>query len=161
MDTNNNEDYIDYSKIANDKFLKNIYQIQIDNQQLVIKHIGKGSHVPDIIVKEEFGSKKNLYLYNCVYANDEIDFLKENINQDKFLPIVKLIQKNDKDKNFFTISVKFNTEINYDAVLTNFDIYLTYTINNNIYHIDLEKNINSTNIIEILFGKLNELNIKL
>jgi len=137
---------------------KNIYQTQINNEKVVIKHIGYGSHIPDIIIKEEFGKNKNLYLYSCVYTNDEIDFLKTKIDNDKFLPVVKLIEKMEPEDKVYSMSIKINCLFDYNEPFVDFDTYLTYSTNSTyVYHIKLDKNINPSNIIEKMLEKIIEL----
>jgi hypothetical protein len=179
IDTNSDTDsdtdtYINITEMM-DFQKKNIYQVQINNDVVIIKHIGHGSHVPDIIIKEEFGKGKNLNLYNCVYTNEEIDFLKNTINEDKFLPIIKLIEKSppnirldsstgsstQTENKIYTLSVKLNCLLNYNEPISDFSIWLTYSTNNTIYHKELEKNINSTNIIEKILEKIIELGINI
>ena len=150
MENNNNsdEEYIDINDLLNSQ-LKNIYQFQINNNDLLIKHIGKGTHIPDIIIKESFGKKQNLSLYNCIYLEDEIDFLKTKIHNDKFLPIIKLVEKINNKNNVYSLSIKINELIVFDKSINNFTIFITYCGNDGyIHHIELEKTINQTNIIE-------------
>lgn len=142
------ETYIDINDLIKAQ-LKNIYQIQLNNENLIIKHIGNGTHVPDIIIKESFGKNNNLSLYNCVYLEDEMDFLKSEQNSDKLLPVIKLIEKIDKQVNIYSLSVKIHNFINYNEYINNFDIFLTYTSDKDkFYHIQLTKNIDHSNIIE-------------
>ena len=56
------DEYINIENLLKENV--NIYQIQINNDKLIIKHIGTGSESPDIIIKEGFGIDKSLYLYN-------------------------------------------------------------------------------------------------
>ena len=142
------ETFINIEEI-NKEQLNPIYQIQLNNEELTIKHIGNGSHVPDFIIKESFGKNNNLSLYSCVYTNDEIDFLKKESNNDKFLPIIKLIEKMENYNNVYSISVKINDFTDYNKIITNFKIYLTHTNKDGyIQDIELGKDINSLNIIE-------------
>jgi hypothetical protein len=158
-DSDSDDAYIDINNIIKAQ-LKNIYQIQINNESLIIKHIGMGSHVPDMIIKENFGKNNNLNLYNCVYMESEIDFLKIELNNDKFLPIVKLVEKLETNNNIYTLSIKVNEILNYNESCTDFNIYLTYSLSNDyINDIKLEKNINSSNIIEKMLENIIELGI--
>ena len=148
--TNSDSDdtYIDINDLLKEQ-LKSIYQIQINNESLIIKHIGMGSHVPDMIIKEGFGKNNNLNLYNCVYMESEIDFLKTELNNNKFLPIVKLVEKLESNNKIYTLSIKINDLLNFNASCTNFNLYLTYPLENDyINYIEIEKTINSSNIIE-------------
>jgi hypothetical protein len=159
IDSDSDDTYIDINDIIKAQ-LKNIYQIQINNESFIIKHIGMGSHVPDMIIKEDFGKNNNLNLYNCVYMESEIDFIKTELNNNKFLPIVKLVEKMETNNNIYTLSIKVNELLNYNESCTNFNIYLTYSLSNDyINDIELEKNINSSNIIEKMLEYIIELGI--
>jgi hypothetical protein len=163
--SDNSDDETQYINI-DEKFkegLKKIYQIQINNSKLQIKLVGLASETPDMIIKENFGINSNLNLYNCVYSNEEIDFLFKEIHEDKFIPIIKLIEKKQTDikkssENIYTLSVKFSDKIFLDLPIDFFDIYLTYTTGEKyIEYLKLEKEINPSNIIEIFLEKLIEL----
>ena len=159
--TNSDSDdtYIDINDILKEQ-LKSIYQIQINNESLIIKHIGKGSHVPDMIIKEGFGKNNNFNLYNCVYMESEIDFLKIELNNNKFLPIVKLVEKMESNNKIYTLSVKVNELLNFNELCTNFNLYLTYPLANDyINDIEIEKTINSSNIIEKMLEYIIDLGI--
>jgi hypothetical protein len=153
--------YIDINEILKSQ-LKNIYQIQINNESIIIKHIGVGSHVPDMIIKEAFGKNNNLNLYNCVYMESEIEFLKSELSNDKFLPIVKLVEKSDSETKIYSISIKVNELIEFNKPYTNFNVYLTYTSSTyveSLYKLDLDKDINSSNIIEKMLETIIELGL--
>lgn len=135
--------------------LKNIFQIQINENSLLIKHIGMGSDVPDIIIKEDFGKNNNLNLYNCIYTESD---LVNKVDNTHFLPIMKLVEKSNDFNKIYTISVKLNENIVLNNSINNFDIYLTYMITEDFFeHVKLDKDINSLNIIEKLFEYIIEL----
>jgi hypothetical protein len=147
------DEYIDVSELVKSQ-LQNIYQIQLNNDNVIIKQIGTGTDVPDIIIKETFGKKNNLNMYNCVYTEKEIDFLKTENNSEKLLPIIKLIETTDT-KNIYSLSIKFNNSIHFNEYTHNFTIYLTYSINTEyFYTMELQKTINSNNIIETFIEKM-------
>ena len=151
------ETFIDINELIKSQ-LKNIYQIQLNNDKLMIKHVGRGSEVPDIIINESFGKKNNLSLYSCVYLENEIEFLKSEKNNDKFLPIIKLIEKVEDKSTIYSLSVKINNFINYNEDVSDFSIYLTYNANSDfLYHTPLEKNINQGNVIEKMLEKIIDL----
>jgi hypothetical protein len=134
--------------------LKKIFQIQINENSLFIKHIGMGSDVPDIIIKEDFGKKSNLNLYNCIYTETD---LIDKVDNTHFLPIMKLVEKSNDFNKIYSISVKLNQDIVLDNTIDNFDIYLTYMVTKDFFeHIKLDKDINSQNIIEKLFENIIE-----
>ena len=155
------ETYININDILKAQ-LKNIYQIQINNESLIIKHIGLGSHIPDMIIKEGFGKNNNLSMYNCVYMDSELDFLKTEVNNNKLLPIVKLVEKIDTDIKIYSLSVKINSLVNFNEPITNFNIYLTYPLSTDyISKIELEKNINSSTIIEKMLENVIRLGLEI
>ena len=163
-ESNNESDSETYVNIKDvlDSQLKNIYQIQINNDKIVIKHIGHGSDIPDIIIKEDFGKYKNLNLYSCVYTNNEIDFLKTKINEDKFLPIVKLVEKLKPENKIYSLSVKIKCLFDYNEPFTQFSTFLTYSTDSSyVYHTELNKNINPSNLIEKMLEKIIELGINI
>jgi hypothetical protein len=175
-DTDSDE-YIDLSScVEND--LKHIFQFHLINEKLLIKHIGKSSDTPDIIIMENFGPESNMSLYNCVYSHEELESVKttlldNNDNPDKipeenpdkipdknpehhklFFPIIKLIVRNDIEN--YTISsivVKLNQEIVYEKEIELWELYWIENSSLNkeyIKTIKIEKNINPTNILENL-----------
>jgi hypothetical protein len=152
--------YVDLNDIMANK-LRNIYQIQITDSNVQIKHVGVGSDVPDMIIKNNFGKNENLHLYNCVYKQDEIDFLTKEIHLDKFLPIVKLIENLPDQTNIYTLSVKISELVKYNEDLHLWDLYLTLTRDNYVEFVPIEKNINSTNIIESFLSEIIEFGIKI
>lgn len=134
--------------------LKKIFQIQINEKSLFIKHIGMGSDVPDIIIKEDFGKNNNLNLYNCIYTESD---LIDKVDNTHFLPIMKLVEKSNDFNKIYSISVKLNEDIVLDNTIYNFDIYLTYMVTKDFFeHIKLDKDINSQNMIEKLFENIIE-----
>ena len=159
-DSSEEETFINVNEIIKDQ-LNPIYQIQLNNQELIIKHIGNGSHAPDFIIKDSFGKNNNLSLYSCVYTDDDFDLLKHN-PQKNFLPIVKLIEKKEKHNNVYTISVKIYDFVDYNKIITNFKLFLTLTNKNGyIQDIELDKNINSLNIVEKMIENIIDLEIEI
>lgn len=155
-DSEKSSDYVDLSKFA-DESSKNIYQFHIDNNKLELKLIGKSSHVPDMIIKENFGPESNLSLYNCVFAQDELESYElDNL----FFPLIKLINVNannyqiKQDKEFNTVitslAVKINQELKYGEEILEWDLYFVENDNSDdfIKTCKLDKDINHRNIIE-------------
>ena len=52
----------------NKEQLNAIYQIQLNNENLIIKHIGNGSHVPDFIIKESFGKNIGVFVVQEIWS---------------------------------------------------------------------------------------------
>jgi hypothetical protein len=70
-DENNNEEFICLDDFIDNNIMK-IYQLQINNNELIIKHIANGSKIPDIIIKENFGKNNNLNLMIKIKQEDKI-----------------------------------------------------------------------------------------
>jgi len=160
MDTDymNVEDLLPKSK---DK----IYQIQINNDKIMVKHIGYFDECPDIIIAENLGKNKNLSLYSCVYKLDELVQYNSANNLDKLFPIIKLTELSGiqeiPNPSVYSIAVKFNSLINFDGIgedpCEDFDIFFVYAINpggnfslQKISQIKINKTVNTSNIIEVL-----------
>ena len=142
------------------KSVENIYQIQINNESLIIKHIGTGSQPPDMIIKENFGNKNLMNLYSCLYSESDFNIFKNSIDKSNsldtklFLPIIKLI--NLLDNEIYSISVNINKFESVNKVIANFDLYFTYgNIESNAFNYNkIESTINSSNIIEKLLDSI-------
>lgn len=104
-DSNSNSDpdsdsdeYIDLSNyVEND--LKHMFQFHLMDEKLLIKHIGKSSDTPDIIIMENFGPESNMSLYNCVYSHDELEIIKTDLSKDNDIILTnedKHIEKEDR-----------------------------------------------------------------
>jgi len=79
------DEYIDLSSYVGDN-LKHMFQFHLIDKKLLIKHIGKSSDTPDIIIMENFGPESNMSLYNCVYSHDELESIKtESTNDDNII----------------------------------------------------------------------------
>lgn len=170
------DEYVDLSSNIIDE-TEHIFQFHISNENLLIKYIGKSSFAPDIIIQENFGPESNMSIYNCVYSHTELESAKEefefglnsksNINEAEntqeqielsslFFPIIKLIKKIKKEEsNDFIISsiaVKLNETIEYEKQIGLWELYWVENIQSDefVKTKKIEKNINSTNIIEKL-----------
>lgn len=92
------DEYIDLSNyVEND--LKHMFQFHLMDEKLSIKHIGKSSDTPDIIIMENFGPESNMSLYNCVYSHDELEIIKTDLSKDNDIILTnedKHIEKEDR-----------------------------------------------------------------
>lgn len=163
-DTDSDE-YIDLSEYIEDN-LKHIFQFQINNEILVLKYIGKSSDTPDIIIMENFGPNSNMCLYNCVYSHEELESVKKpepisesndkldksnNLEQlELFFPIIKLVVKEQDNIIISSIAIRLEQEIIFDNVINEWKLYWVSNSNTSEYikTLKLEKDINSTNILE-------------
>lgn len=136
------DSYINIDKLVQSQ---KIYQIQIENTQLIIKCVGSASSASDITIKENFGNKSQLSLFTCIYAENEL-LTSSNFT---FLPLIKLINTENKVTTY-SIAVKLNCKIIFDTIIDQFDIYFVYNEKNQdkIEHKLLNPTINSTNIVE-------------
>lgn len=154
------DSYINLDSLMKEK-LVNIYQPQLNNKTIEFKHIANSSDVPDIIIKTGFGTNKNLNLYSCVYKESEINFLTQKIHSEKFLPIIKLIEKQDNKENIYTLSVKITELLEYNKKFESFDLFLTIKENNFIRYNLVAKEITCENIVEKFLECIIELDIKI
>ena len=146
---NSDEEFINIENIINKQIKNNIYQIQVNNENILIKLVCNETFIPDVIIKENFGSNNELSLYSCLFEQN--NFYTNNL--DILYPLVKLQKKNNSIIKNYAIAVKFKNQIIFDRQFLDFDIFFVSNINNNqniIVH-QIDKNITSINIIEKLF----------
>ena len=143
-----NEEYINLEELIEEK--QKLYQIQLNNEILIIKNIGYGIVAPEVIIEENVGIDNNLSIYNCILSQAEIDsYSKEN----SYYPIIKLDEKKSEDIiNTYILSIKLSKEIELDKELEEFEIFLILIDGEtgSIGYKILEKNITSKNIVEIV-----------
>jgi hypothetical protein len=156
MDNSDSEEnYINVEDLI-EKSVENIYQLQINNNILIIKHIGSGSNPPDMIIKENFGIQNKMSLYSCLYGETELTELTESNkeNANLYIPIVKLI--NQLDNEIYSISVNINQFDIGIQQTEDFDINFTYgqIANPHFNFKKLDKNINPSNIVEIVLENI-------
>jgi hypothetical protein len=84
------EEYINLNNYINDS---NIYQIQLDNKELIIKIIGKSKISNEIILCNDVGKNKNLILFSIVYTEEELNYYD---NLGKIYNLLKLHEKKKK-----------------------------------------------------------------
>ena len=143
------DEYIDLSSNLESKS-ENIYQFIINDDKLDLKHIGKFTKAPDIIIKENFGPESNMNLFSCVYTFGELTIKSDEL----FFPLVKLVVKNKSNIIITCIAIKLTNYIQVDKPINNWELYWLEN-KSNLEHIkmcNIEKNINPTNIIEKLIG---------
>ena len=142
------DEYVDLSSNL-DSESEDIYQFIINDDKLELKHIGKFTKAPDIIIKENFGPESNMNLFSCVYTFGELTTKSDEL----FFPLVKLVVKNVTNIVITCIAIKL-TNIQVDKPINEWDLYWLEN-KSDLEHIKMckiEKNINSTNIIEKLIG---------
>lgn len=162
ISSDSSEEFVDIDQIYNDHHnlneIKNIYQIQLSLEKIVIKHISQNYVSPDIIIRENFGPESQYNLYSCVYSEDE---LKNFTNKEIFFPLIKLVEKDSMQniKKTWSITVKFNImSKNFkdiiDEELNEFEVFIVSNEKNNqiINYKSINKNIDQHNIIEKLIG---------
>jgi hypothetical protein len=142
------DEYINLEELIEEK--QKLYQIQLNNNILVIKNIGYGIAAPEVIIEENVGINNNLNIYNCILSQGEIDsYSKEN----SYYPIIKLEEKKSEEIiNTYILSMKLNKEIELDKEIDEFEIFLILIDGEtgSIGYKILEKNITSNNIIEVV-----------
>lgn len=171
FDSNSDSDsdeYIDLSSHISSES-QDIYQFIVNDDKLELKHIGKFTKAPDIVIKEKFGPDSNMDLFSCVYTYSEItsESELETDSNELFFPLVKLIVQNKSNVIITCISIKLTKPVQIEKIINNNDN------KNNNYECDyewelywlenksdsehikickIEKNINPLNIIEKLIG---------
>jgi hypothetical protein len=146
------ETFIDIEEIIEKDNKKNIYQFQLNNEKCIIKLIGECCEIPEIIIKENFGIDNKFSIYSYIYNLEEIIY--SNLNN--YVPIIRLI--NNKTKEVYSICIKYQLEDNFfkELICKTFDLYFLIIAkknNNEIITMNtkINKNIDSNNIIDILF----------
>jgi hypothetical protein len=153
-DGSDSDKYVDLEEIIKeqDKDKNNIYQIQLSNDEMMIKLVGKEFYVPDVIIMENFGPDNKLSLYSCLYEENDFNLKTEsglNDTKDFLHPLLKLIERNNDTYTIFSIVVKFK-ELAFNIKITDFELFIIFNKNEDdcIYTYAIEKNIDSKNIIE-------------
>lgn len=137
-----------------DDYLKEhvIFQVQLENENVFIKKIGKSKTSDYIEIFKNMGLDKNISLYSVVYTKDE---LKECMNTGGMFDLLKLYEIDDNNYMTTNLCVLIRENIfekeldNY--VTNNFDIYLISELKNNEHKFVTEikeKNLNKNNMIE-------------
>ena len=147
------ETFIDIEEIIEKNNKKNIYQFQLNKEECIIKLIGECCEIPEIIIKENFGIDNKFSIYSYIYNLEEIIY--SNLNN--YVPIIRLINNNTKE--VYSICIKYQLEENLSQKLIckTFDLYFIIIIkkdtDNELIKMNkkIDKNINSNNIVEILF----------
>jgi hypothetical protein len=142
------DEYINLEELIEEK--QKLYQIQLNNNTLIIKNIGYGIAAPEVIIEENVGIDNNLSIYNCILSQGEID---SHSKGNSYYPIIKLEEKKSEEIiNTYILSMKLNKEIELDKEIEEFEIFLILIDGEtgSIGYKILEKNITSKNIIEVL-----------
>lgn len=148
-DKSDSDEYVDLSSNIESKS-EDVYQFIIENNKLELRHIGKFTMAPDIIIKQNFGPKSNMSLFSCVYTYNELTTQSDEL----FFPLVKLVIKNELNVITTCIAIKLIDYVQVDKPINEWDLYWLEN-KSNLEHIKMckiEKNINPTNIIEKIIG---------
>jgi hypothetical protein len=89
---------------------------------------------------------------------EEFELFKNAIDNDKLLPVIKLIDKSH-DTCIYSLSVKIHELFNFNEPFKKFTVYLTYNKNDYIYQIVIDENINSSNIIDVFLETIIKLEL--
>lgn len=143
-DFDNEENFINLNDLIKEH---DMYQIQINNEELIIKKIGKSKQSNDIII---YKNDKGFTLYSIVYSSEE---LKYNEDLGNIFNLMKIHEKvNDKDI-LFNIGIKINEEVKINKVIKDFKVFfLSNEINKNgkKYYKEFNKTVNKDNIVETM-----------
>ena len=141
------EEFINLDDYINDTSTqKKLYQIQLLNNNFIIKHVGNSNtSPPDMIIKENFGVENSFNIYSSLYIEDELLDYK-----DKIIPIIKIT--NNKLNNKYSLCIKYKDYINENNT---FELFFVYNVGDKVIYEPIKeedkKNINPDNIIEKLF----------
>lgn len=138
----NSEEYISIEELMTSK---DFYQIQLNNDKLIIKCIGKTINKNDTNNYFKCYEKNNLTFYNKLYYNEDFDI--NNIT--KLFCVIKMSIVNGTTTNSYNISVKFNT-IEFNKELDDFELYYTELVDGNFSKKLINNDINKDNIINKL-----------
>lgn len=137
--------YVNLDDLCNNK--KKYYQIQLEKEKLIIKYIGEGDEMADIVIMDKIGKNNEFEINSCMYEY-------EDLVSNKLLPLVLITDH----KRVYSISIVINEDIKIDQYIYNFNIL--FTQKQSIQKMfPLDKNIDSENIIEVLISKLLDLGI--
>ncbi len=158
------DEYVDLEEIIKekDKDKNNIYQIQIFDNELMIKLVGKEFYVPDVIIQENFGPDNKLSLYSCLYDENDFELGREDDSKDPveefFHPLIKLVERESNAFSIYSFAVKFKNLI-LNEKFSDFELYMVHNKKDNdfVYTQLIEKNINSENIIEKILEYYNRI----
>ena len=138
-------DYVNLDNLCKPK--KKYHQIQLEKEKLIIKYIGEGDEMADIVIMENFGKNNEFAVNSCIYE-------MEDLVKNKLLPLILITD----DKRVYSISIIINEDIKINEYIYNFNILFTQKhVIQKIFPLD--KNIDSENIIEVLIEKLLDLGI--
>jgi len=141
------EEFINLDDYINDTATqKKLYQIQLLNNNFIVKHIGNSNtSPPDMIIKENFGVDNSFNIYSSLYLEDELLDYK-----DKIIPLIKIT--NNKLNNKYSLCIKYNDYINENNT---YQLFFVYNVGDKVIYEPIKeedkKNINPDNIIEKLF----------
>lgn len=143
-DSDNEENFIDLNNLIKEHYL---YQIQINNEELIIKKIGKSKQSDDIII---YKNDKGFTLYSIVYSSEE---LKYNEDLGNIFNLMKIHEKVNNKDILFNIGIKINEEVKINKVIKDFKVFfLSNEINKNgkKYYKEFNKTVNKDNIVETM-----------
>jgi hypothetical protein len=141
------EEFINLDDYINDTATKKkLYQIQLLNNNFIIKHIGNSNtSPPDMIIKENFGIDNSFNIYSSLYLEDELLDYK-----DKIIPLIKIT--NNKLNNKYSLCIKYKDYVNENNT---YELFFVYNDGDKVIcefiKEEDKKNINPDNIIEKLF----------
>jgi len=137
----------------NDYVIDNdVFQIQINNKELIIKKIGKGKESKDVIICENIGVNKNLTLFSIVYTINELNYYDD---LGKIYNLLKLHEKKNNVDNVFNLSVKINEKMKPNKIITDFEIFFISNKlkNEEQYFKKITNTINKNNMIETIISE--------
>ena len=141
------EEFINLDDYINDNISKKkLYQIQLLNNNFIVKHRGNSNTNPtDMIIKENFGIDNSFNIYSSLYLEDELLDYKH-----KIIPLIKIT--NSKLNNKYSLCIKYKDYVNENNT---YELFFVYNDNDKVICEPInekdKQNINPDNIIEKLF----------
>lgn len=114
------------------------YQVQLNNDKVIVKHVAHGDKVGDVLISKNFGIDNKYSLYASM-------FKKEDLEDKKFMPVIYLTD----GIRYYYISVLLNSNI-IEVEHSDFELYFVCCVKNQT-SFKIDKNIDKNNIFEKLF----------
>lgn len=123
---------------------EDIFQIQLNQETLIIKKIGKSSNTDDLIIAKNIGKNKNICIHSVVYSIKELDDCQETGGS---FDLLKLYDKENNSITYLSVMIdKYKIEEN----INDFKVFMLtiYKNKEKRYFREIEKKINKKNIVE-------------
>lgn len=145
-DTENEDTFVNINNFLEQKY---VFQIQLNNNELNVKCIGKSSNANNIIICKDIGPNKNISICSVIYFKEELD---NCIESGGIFDLVKLYEKITNDV-YVTTSLCIQTDnLEFNKNFKIFIISEDSRRQDYIKHIDYVE-LNKSNIIEFIIDE--------